>query len=716
MKYLIKAMLILMCWASTSRLMSQERVFHEGPDSIPGEGMRALPESVLAELAREIAMPEGRLGLPGPHMVRVQGPEQVIPSMIDLYGDIFFIPVFTGRMAGRLLGAGDDYVLAVHLGYRLLGASAGGFGPPLPGQDRPVTLADDHAGADRELERLLSADGLTDIPVSFPGEQKKAWARLPLSVKNLILGVLGSAERAYAHTRDAFDLSLLAELMVTEEMSGTDPFYNLLVLPWTRSFGKIPANAFRTVKHVDWSELSRGSTLFLQGIRSAIERSGVLKEGALDRIGGCSFPSPWGKLALLGAGADHYSGEAAFVIDLGGDDRYEGDQAASRPRTRPMALLLDLDGDDVYANTGGGPGGMGLGYYGIGVLLDLSGNDRYEAGESGMGAALAGTGLLVDFQGDDTYTGRGRWTQGASHGGVGILMDLDGKDRYFCSDGSQGFGSTMGVGVLLDRSGNDHYSARLPGEERTASFVQGTGRGRWADASDGHSLGGGYGFLVDGSGDDVYDAAAWCQGAGYWWGFGSLEDHAGNDSYKSASYSLGSAAHFGIGCCVDLSGDDRYNRDDPDRVSTQLQGHARDGSVGIFMDGSGSDAYAHRNLCAGAGEMRGIGLFWDREGDDRYTCIREGRYSGHDSYGYAVESGSPVYESEILMPSRIPTAGIFLDTGGSDIYQEEKRQGDPLEFRNNGSWKQSGNPRFIGLGIDGDYLAPRSLPPPPMNR
>jgi hypothetical protein len=61
---------------------------------------------------------------------------------------------------------------------------------------------------------------------------------------------------------------------------------------------------------------------------------------------------------------------------------------------------------------------------GIGLLCDLAGDDRYEAGEVSQCAGwLFGMGILYDRSGRDQYHGT-RYSQGAAaHGGVGILAD-----------------------------------------------------------------------------------------------------------------------------------------------------------------------------------------------------------------------------------------------------------------------------------------------------
>ncbi|MBN8730423.1 MAG: PDZ domain-containing protein [Acidobacteria bacterium] len=156
-----------------------------------------------------------------------------------------------------------------------------------------------------------------------------------------------------------------------------------------------------------------------------------------------------------------------------GSDMYlaqEASQAYGGPRG--FGLILDGAGRDLYRLGGPPPvwgdrtvsysAGQGVGYGdglfdtgGIGVLCDLSGDDRYEAGEVSQGAGwLLGMGILYDRSGNDIYYGT-RYSQGASaHGGVGILADDGGDDTYW---GGIAGSWDLSLALLIDRRGNDSY-------------------------------------------------------------------------------------------------------------------------------------------------------------------------------------------------------------------------------------------------------------------
>ncbi len=441
-----------------------------------------------------------------------------------------------------------------------------------------------------------------------------------------------------------------------------------------------------------------------------------------------------GPILIAGVGADVHAHDLAqgpaLVIDFGGDDRYEGAFAVSDGlRDRPVSVLVDLGGRDTYL-----PGEpevwmprdvadaesedrssptLAAGVFGLGMLWDLGGeNDTYEAIESSMGVGMHGVGVLIDDGGDDTYLARNSWGQGVGHVGLGALIDRGGNDAYTSGRNSQAHGSTRGAGVIVDLSGNDTYT--IPDTTarselylgRVVAMGQGCGYGRRADLGDSRSMAGGFGVLVDGAGDDEYSAMAWSQGAGYWWGVGLLEDRGGDDVYRQGKYSQGAAAHFAVGIHIDLQGNDTYNAN-PERMvnpytdqeqwiaENQYAGHARDGALGIFVDGAGDDAYVLRANCAGSGDLNSVGFFWDRSGNDRYIGLEINPSPGNANWSRPPLGTITIYP-ELFRSFRddLMAYGVFLDTGGTDVYE---RLESPAQDEH--VWHEA-HPNGRAVGID----------------
>lgn len=237
-------------------------------------------------------------------------------------------------------------------------------------------------------------------------------------------------------------------------------------------------------------------------------------------------------LLLDRGGHDVYSGSewslgaacygAGVIIDQGGgNDTYLGDylcQGVGGPRG--LGCIVDAGGRDLYRANGPTPSaygtpavyqsfsqGMAFGYRGyaaggIGVLQDLGGDDRYEAGEFAQGGAYYyGLGVLHDVSGRDLYYGN-RYGQGFGvHQALGVLADDAGDDVYWSmTAASQGAAWDIGAGLLIDHAGNDSYQC------------DGLGQG-------GASMQG-IAMLVDLAGQDRYVARG-----------GATQGQSGGDSY-----------------------------------------------------------------------------------------------------------------------------------------------------------------------------------------
>jgi hypothetical protein len=420
----------------------------------------------------------------------------------------------------------------------------------------------------------------------------------------------------------------------------------------------------------------------------------------LDFVTGFDFDweTPLGRIVLRDA-TDHVYGPAEYflIIDTGGNDTYAGAAATASPANW-ISVLIDLAGNDTYG-TGEVEGPtFASGIFGYAYLVDLKGNDVYTAGNLSEGTGLFGVGALVDLAGDDTYDGY-LLTQGAGVFGIGTLSDQAGNDRYHCFQQGQGFGFTKGFGLLVDASGDDRYVAEdsmivFPSPQtadHNASLAQGVGFGKRADFVDGHSWAGGIGMLIDGAGEDHYSAGLFAQGCAYWYAIGLLSDLAGNDIYDGIWYVQGSGAHFGLGILVESGGDDTYNAE-----TNMAQGAGHDFTLGLLIEEAGNDTYNAPNLSLGGGNANGIGMFWDKRGNDRYNC------TAPTTLGRANTS------SRGGLRDYINTIGLFLDTGGDDIYPLAFPDSVRL-FENNSLWTRPGlntdEPLKTELGVGYDCEA-----------
>jgi len=174
---------------------------------------------------------------------------------------------------------------------------------------------------------------------------------------------------------------------------------------------------------------------------------------------------------------------------------------------------------------------------------------------------------------------------------------------------------------------------------------------------------------LDLSGNDVYRKGDIAQGSGML-GIGLLYDLDGDDIYDDASHSTGYGG-VGVGIFRDIKGEDYYD-ESGNSLGTGFQG------VGYFRDDKGNDAFRLWGPGGGYSALDGIGLLWDRAGDDSHLTPTGGR----DSWGYVINSGD----------------GWFVDEGaGADTFSSETNPPHPFAC-NNCIWESGA----VGTGYGND--------------
>jgi hypothetical protein len=399
----------------------------------------------------------------------------------------------------------------------------------------------------------------------------------------------------------------------------------------------------------------------LEQLKGLPEDGNVKVEGVTGRVV-ARFDTPAGAIIVGGKGPNTYQldkmGDVAAVIDLGGDDTYVDGIVGL---ARPVLVLIDLAGNDVYKGTR--PGIQGGAILGVSMLLDLEGNDTYQAVDVAQGSCVAGIGILVDYAGNDRYLGLRR-VQGQALCGVGILIDRAGKDDYHAAMWAQGFGAPLGFGLLDDIEGDDHYFSggkwrdSYPETPGCEGWGQGVGAGLRQVAN------GGIGVILDGSGDDVYEFDYLAHGGGYWCGAGFARDFGGNDKRlitrkaydgtarfepKFQRFACGWGCHYSVGYLFDDNGDDQYEG------TIMGTGMGWDCAVGVLCDFGGNDRYeATSGLTEACGAQASLGILYDYDGDDVYVGYGQGYAPGDISYH--------------TMPTCGGNFSFLIDYGGKDKY------------------------------------------------
>jgi len=288
----------------------------------------------------------------------------------------------------------------------------------------------------------------------------------------------------------------------------------------------------------------------------AAQGAGILGAGILlDRQGDDSYTAHQRAqgLGLFGLG---------LLWDDAGTDAYSLGYSGQGCGYFGVGLLVDGDGDDRYYLWADGQGFGGVGG-GVGVLADRAGADRYVAepdahitrrgsghshkrvtSSNAQGAAsgrrgdlsdghiwAGGLGALVDLEGDDQYEA-GNWAIGAGYWfGTGLLYDGGGNDTYRSVYYSLASGAHFCIGAVLDESGDDTYTVWDP---PIADDLVAQGRGM--NAAGGAGLSFAWDFCVS-----------------------LLVDKAGNDQYEGRIISGARAMIRSTAILADLGdGDDRY--------------------------------------------------------------------------------------------------------------------------------------------------------------
>ncbi|RKX22110.1 MAG: hypothetical protein DRP45_11660 [Candidatus Zixiibacteriota bacterium] len=411
---------------------------------------------------------------------------------------------------------------------------------------------------------------------------------------------------------------------------------------------------YEMIEKIDFNRMYAGA----QDIAEAVKRLADSAESHVFPSAKMEFKTRKGLIVIGSTGDDvfEYYNPPLLIVDGGGNDTY---LFSGFPNDYPLAVIVDLAGDDRYISTDTTKPGIGGAVIGMSVLVDREGNDYYETVNLAQGAGLFGVGILQDASGDDIYVSMNS-SQGAGQFGIGILTDNAGNDSLYCQSTSQGFGYSRGCGLLVDYEGNDHYVAEdeniinpsSQSKEHNSSLAQGVGFGKRADYLDGHSWAGGVGILCDLQGNDTYSAGLFAQGCAYWFSIGMLLDGDGDDHYNGVWYVQGSGAHFGVGYLDDFNGNDVYTA-----THNMAVGAGHDFTIGYFNERSGNDTYTVPNLSLGGGNANGIGIFHDHSGDDTYNT-KGGVTLGRANAGTA---GVRQY---------LNVFGIFVDGGGNDTYGE----------------------------------------------
>jgi hypothetical protein len=323
-----------------------------------------------------------------------------------------------------------------------------------------------------------------------------------------------------------------------------------------------------------------------------------------------------------------------ILFDKAGGDDYRAKISSQGAGYFGFGLAIDCEGDDNYYLYGDGQGFGGIGG-GVGCLADYSGDDVYTAEPSSEVfnrgdyhsefkiniSSAQGAGMGRRGDGSDGHS----WA-----GGLGAIVDIKGNDRYESGNWSLGCGYWFGTGICYDGEGDDIYRSVYFTQASGAHFCNGALVDETGDdkhilyETAGAALAFGWDYtnalFVDRSGNDTYEAKMISYGLAQIRSFAFFFDMEGTDSYLYVKGQPGfGAASF---------------RDNYGRPSELMTYYYYSKSAGIFIDVSGTDEYSEQDgeKAFASEKMKNDTTWWSPEKSDPNF--------GHNNFGIGIDTES----------------------------------------------------------------------------
>ncbi|KQC11798.1 MAG: hypothetical protein APR63_12150 [Desulfuromonas sp. SDB] len=289
------------------------------------------------------------------------------------------------------------------------------------------------------------------------------------------------------------------------------------------------------------------------------------------------------------------------LYDLDGDDYYSCGQQGLGASYSGVGILADFKGEDQYSIYQEGIGFSAYG--GIGICADREGDDFYyaepEAEKAGLeGDYHSGGKILSNLAMGAGWGRRADMTDGHCYGGgLGMLIDLEGDDDYYAGNWAQGVGYWLGMGFLYDGKGNDIYQSCYFATASGAHYAMGA----MIDE------GGNDFYQMWGDSVEVPEWGWAGAGISFGWDYviALLVNLGGDDFYQAKKIALGCSQIRSNALFIDISGDDCYQF--PQQQQGMGSSDFRDyyvkpfycfnKSIGIFIDQGGEDKYLNYLYC-----------------------------------------------------------------------------------------------------------------------
>jgi hypothetical protein len=523
---------------------------------------------------------------------------------------------------------------------------------------------------------------------------------LPAELAAPITSLLGAIQRAEAIASEAVHMS-------AAQFRDAQNEWERLLAEWIRTPAIEPAgleDLRRLVDtRVDTQGLASASATIARAIDDALPslRAAAASMGPNDDVVGCELGDVPGVLCVGGTGANTYDRDYALLVDLGGDDVHANSAGGADPLINglPVAVTIDVGGNDTYrrpatatSEVAQGAGTLG----GVGFLVDAAGSDVYEfeptkanGRANGQGIGASGAGILADLGGSDRYSIRNTGSgvqevngQGAAGlGGFALALDAGGDDSYTLASrpqlqsmsgtvelgeaeaGGFGIGDVGGVAAFANSGGTDTMTIEAVVGPPGPGQTQAAGRSANILAF-GHG-GAGVGVALAGPGDTTWSARSETNAA--------LLGDFGSNAFVGGS---GQGALGGFGALHDAGGNDTYR-------SVAITHVVRERSIDDSCSCSRVDAVAMAGLAnilaTGYGAAGGTGILHDAAGNDRYLDAAStfAEAIAHDGRANVLGDGAVSARAEAttadadlyVQGAGLVGSGFLLDDSGNDVYE-----------------------------------------------
>ena len=222
-----------------------------------------------------------------------QNVKHSLPGMKLLFKELYQTPNLNQNLARSILKSKNNFVEILHHGFRMLGATAGGFGPPVMGIRNDRKHEFNSKNVDEKFEHLREKIGLC-----FIEETDNDWKKIPSEFRNVLLKLIYEIDDV-AGILEQFREPIISDLSLKYPDFKTHT-EELLRSPWeTKQLYDFAV--VDIIAEADLKKLSFASRLLSEGIRNFMNHGNIKLTPDFEK---CILNSKWGVIGIYGTKDD----------------------------------------------------------------------------------------------------------------------------------------------------------------------------------------------------------------------------------------------------------------------------------------------------------------------------------------------------------------------------------------------------------------------------